>query len=51
MRLRTLLTLIGCALLMAACGIKGPLYLPEVPARVAPQSGIDHSKLGLTYPT
>lgn len=31
------------SLLLAACGIRGPLYLPEVPAP-APASLSDHTK-------
>ncbi|NMF99799.2 lipoprotein [Aromatoleum toluolicum] len=36
-----------CALALSGCGIKGPLYLPQVPpapAKAAPAAGVDHSK-------
>ena len=39
--------LLGGALLLSGCGIKGPLYVPEVPAapaKAASSSGADHSK-------
>jgi predicted small lipoprotein YifL len=37
MHAMTALATIGCALLMPACGIKGPLYLPSPPAALASQ--------------
>lgn len=36
-----------CAIALSGCGIKGPLYLPQVPpapAKAAPATGVDHSK-------
>jgi len=39
--------LLGGALLLSGCGIKGPLYMPQIPAapaKPAPSSGADHSK-------
>lgn len=39
--------LLGGALLLSGCGIKGPLYLPQIPtapAKAAPSGGPDHSK-------
>ncbi|MCC4114178.1 lipoprotein [Aromatoleum toluclasticum] len=36
-----------CALALSGCGIKGALYLPQVPpapAKAAPAAGVDHSK-------
>ncbi|THF62962.1 hypothetical protein E6C76_17015 [Pseudothauera nasutitermitis] len=39
------------ALLLSACGIKGSLYLPEVPRQPpAPATGADHSKAAPTTP-
>jgi len=38
--------LIG-ALTLSACGIKGPLYLPEIPAappKASPTNSVDHNK-------
>ncbi len=35
------------ALILPGCGIKGPLYLPEIPpapAKAAPANGADHNK-------
>jgi len=35
------------ALTLSGCGIKGPLYLPEIPAappKASPATGVDHSK-------
>ncbi|NMG43140.1 hypothetical protein GPA22_05275 [Aromatoleum toluvorans] len=35
------------ALALSGCGIKGPLYLPQVPpapAKAAPPAAVDHSK-------
>jgi predicted small lipoprotein YifL len=40
--------LLGSALYLAACGIKGPLYMPKVPpmpSKVSPATGgADHNK-------
>ena len=39
--------LLGSALLLSGCGIKGPLYLPQVPpapAKAMPSTGADHNK-------
>lgn len=39
--------LLGGTLFLSGCGIKGPLYVPQVPAAPAkptPSSGADHSK-------
>ncbi len=45
MRIAHLLTTLGCALLLTGCGIKGPLYLPEIPEAPASQlSASDHNK-------
>ncbi|AYH45706.1 lipoprotein [Azoarcus sp. DN11] len=36
-----------CALALSGCGIKGPLYLPQVPpasAKATPPAAVDHSK-------
>jgi predicted small lipoprotein YifL len=38
---------LSSALFLPACGIKGPLYLPEVrpaPPRASPAAGADNSK-------
>lgn len=35
------------ALILSACGIKGPLYLPEIPAappKASPANSVDHNK-------
>ncbi|MGL1832185.1 LPS translocon maturation chaperone LptM [Rhodocyclaceae bacterium SMB388] len=47
MRTLLLASALGCALTLTACGIRGPLFLPQVPeapARDAPSSSTDHSK-------
>jgi len=47
MQLHTLAIAAGCALILAACGIRGPLYLPQVPeapAQFAPLPDTDHNK-------
>ena len=39
--------LLGGTLLLSGCGIKGPLYLPQIPAapvKAAQSGGTDHSK-------
>ena len=43
MRAIVLPALLGASLALGACGIKGPLYLPDVPAP-RPAAGADHSK-------
>lgn len=43
----TLLAALGVALVVSGCGIKGPLYTPQIPERPAPAaqpSTSDHSK-------
>lgn len=45
MRLPKLLITLAGALMLAGCGIKGPLYLPEIPSPAsAPPSVADHNK-------
>lgn len=45
MRFAHILAALGCMLALAACGIKGPLYLPEIPQAPSNSlSGTDHSK-------
>ncbi|MBI1904811.1 MAG: lipoprotein [Rhodocyclales bacterium] len=47
MQLRLSMIAIGCAIALSACGIKGPLYLPDIPpapAQTQPATGGDHSK-------
>ena len=38
-RMKTMLAILACALALAACGLKGPLYLPdeEKPAQPVPE--------------
>lgn len=42
MRHKILLAALASTLILCACGLKGPLYLPQPPA--APAAGADHSK-------
>lgn len=45
MRPYTLAFLVGAALLLSACGIKGNLYMPDVPsAKPAPAPAQDDTK-------
>jgi predicted small lipoprotein YifL len=41
--MRTMLFLLSSAMLLAACGSKGPLYLPPPPAQPAPAPAADNS--------
>jgi predicted small lipoprotein YifL len=41
--MRTIMFLLGSAMLLAACGSKGPLYLPPPPAQPAPAAAVDNS--------
>ena len=42
-RTKTMLAILACALALAACGLKGPLYLPgeEPPSEPASEQGVD----------
>jgi predicted small lipoprotein YifL len=44
MRATIAVTTLACALFLSACGIKGPLFLPPVPAEneTAPAENGDH---------
>jgi predicted small lipoprotein YifL len=47
MRATLIAAMLGGALLVSACGIKGPLYVPDVPtahARNGASGGADHNK-------
>lgn len=44
MRISTLIAVGAAALLLAACGIKGSLYMPEVPTAPATAPAADDSK-------
>lgn len=49
MRLSKLVTILAGALIVAGCGIKGPLFLPEIPAAPAPSPSVtDHNKQDTT---
>ena len=43
MRVKTTVIALACAL-VSACGIKGPLYLPEPGTSPASSAGADHNK-------
>ncbi|MGD9020343.1 MAG: lipoprotein [Lysobacterales bacterium] len=44
-RTKTMLAILACTLALAACGLRGPLYLPdeETPAQPAPEQAEDDS--------
>lgn len=49
MRLHKLLATLASTLILAGCGIKGPLFLPELPAAAAtPPAVTDHNKQDTT---
>ncbi|MBS0545425.1 MAG: lipoprotein [Proteobacteria bacterium] len=52
MQAKSLVIVLGC-MLLSACGIKGPLYMPAPaakgqPEKAAPQTGADDSKRFVT---
>ncbi len=47
MRATLIAAVLGSTLFLSGCGIKGPLYLPEIPVappQAAPAIDADHSK-------
>lgn len=56
MRAPALIALVACTLTLTGCGIKGGLYLPEVPTpapanEAAPASNADDTKTPANAPT
>lgn len=51
MRATTLIAIVGSTLLLTACGIKGSLYMPQIPDPPAqydaPDTAPDHNKSDL----